>query len=670
MSTRIRFKISASAMIAAALGILIALPPLAHSVPGGRRNKTWMRSGTRYSLVAVEGRRVRPLPGKFSVLCSAKEVRSLAARDDTLWIGSEGGLFAYCMRDGVISAVTGPSSISVRSVAFDDGGALWVGGDNGISVRLRGSWKFYVKESLPFFGRIRCLVPDETRFWIGTYGNGCGYIIDDALTVLSARDSLLDERVLSIAEETPGTVYFGTASGLIAADTLGWKSLRYGSRLPIGAVNDMAFDEDGNLFLAIAARGVAVFSFGRVRTFGSAQDAPGADVHALSLDPMGRMWAAGSSGVFIFDGSEWAPCPASGLASRKHRYLSIHHDDEGNSYLGTDDGRVLSISRDGVKEIVVPQLFAESRVARVRADAGAVWLIAGKSIYGGKGSLARVAPPELYADEMTDIAAGEAGELWATTRFGILHFTGRTWEVFNRENGLPTVYFTRVARDPAGKVWFTAFDGGVVTFAAGKWNTDGMGSGLPANIIDDLALDGAGTPWIVTRSGEVAHFVQGAWARMDLPRRPAEASDTTRATDSLYQFDQAIRLLSNAAPGPRGSTEMKEYCLGKDKAGSCLVGTRAGAYRLISTGWQLIELPKQMKGLRPTAVLGTARGDIWLGTAGGGVLVHRNNEWLRIGASTGLSDDYVRSLCEDHQGTVWIGTQFGGLTKFSPPNGM
>jgi ligand-binding sensor domain-containing protein len=92
-------------------------------------------------------------------------------------------------------------------------------------------------------------------------------------------------------------------------------------------------------------------------------------------------------------------------------------------------------------------------------------------------------------------------------------------------------------------------------------------------------------------------------------------------------------------------------------------------YRLGAAGWRFLELPRTLKGARPTAVLGAAKGDVLLGTAGGGILVWRNGEWSRLGTSNGLSDDYIRSLCEDRNGTIWIGTQYGGVTKYVPPAG-
>ena len=35
----------------------------------------------------------------------------------------------------------------------------------------------------------------------------------------------------------------------------------------------------------------------------------------------------------------------------------------------------------------------------------------------------------------------------------------------------------------------------------------------------------------------------------------------------------------------------------------------------------------------------------------------------------GLSSDYVRSLLEDREGNIWVGTDGGGLNKFDPVTG-
>jgi ligand-binding sensor domain-containing protein len=636
------------------------------------KQKVWMRSGRRYSLSALEGIETRFLPGAFTAFCSARDVRSLAYLNDTLWIGTEGGLFTYGISDDTLAPASGPASLGVTAIAADDGGALWVGSDYGLSVRSGGRWKHYAKEANGIFGRVRCLVPGETRFWIGTYGNGCGYVVNDALTVLTQQDSLLDERVLSVAEESPRVVFFGTASGLVMADSLGWKSLRYGARLPIGAVKDMLFDEEENLFLAVAEQGVTVYSFGRVRTFGAEDSLPGSEINALSLDPTSRVWAAGNSGLSIFNGSEWSPYTVPGGEGRnRYRYRSIRHDVDGNCYAGTDGGKVLVISRDAVKELALPQAFPEDRVERIHTSNGTVWILTGQNIYSYRGSFVKQTPPPgLYAGEITDMTVGATGEIWATSRFGILHFEGRAWEVFDKKQGLPTEYFVSVSRDPEGNLWFQTFDRGLVEYSAGRWITIGVGGGSAGDAVQDMILDAKGTPWVVTGSGGIARYVQGEWEELVLPSFAPQAADTTQTADSLLRIDPAIRFLPGARRDPETLGGSGHCRLGRDSAGALLVATRDGIFKLTASAWQGIEYPPWRRQVEPTAVLGSARGELWVGTAGEGLLVWRNGEWFAVTASQGLSDDYVRALSEDQRGNIWIGTQFGGITRFTPQGGM
>jgi ligand-binding sensor domain-containing protein len=496
--------------------------------------------------------------------------------------------------------------------------------------------------------------------------------VNDALTVLTQQDSLLDDRVLCVAEESPSTVYLGTASGLVLADSLGWKSLRYGARLPIGAVADMVFDEGEDLFLAIAEQGVTIYSFGRVRTYGAQDSLPGSEVSALSLDPTGRVWAAGNSGLSIFSGSEWSPYQFPGNdPTRQYRYRSIRHDVEGNCYVGTDEGRVLIISRDAAKEVVLPQAFPEERVDRIHESDGTVWLLTGRNIYAYRGSFVRQPPPpDLYIGELTDMTVVGSGEIWATSRFGILHFNGRAWEVFDRRHGLPTEHFVSVSHDPAGNLWFQTFDRGLVEYAGGHWLASRIEDGSAEGGVLDFIIDGAGTPWALTRGGRIFRSVQGQWQEIVFPSFAANPADTARTTDSLLRVDPAIRFLRDAKRDSLPPGASRRSCLGCDHDGSLLVATGEGVFRFTPAAWQGIGYPSWRKHVEPTAVLGSARGELWLGTAGEGLLVYRGGEWFTVTASQGLSDDHVRALCEDQRGDIWIGTQFGGVTRFTPYGGM
>ncbi|MCK4235490.1 MAG: hypothetical protein KAX38_00125, partial [Candidatus Krumholzibacteria bacterium] len=599
---------------------------------------------------------------KFS---PAREIRTLLCLNDTLWIGTEGGLFGYAVAEDTVFPVEGPVLHSIRSIEIDDSGALWVGGDGGMSIRRSSRWVHYTKGEHGSFEKIREIVHGDGKMWIGSFGNGCAYVKDDSLTVFSRRDSLLDDRVLSVVEENPYSIWFGTASGLCRADTLHWESMRYGRRIPVGAVEDIVFDEEGNLFLTVTRQGVVQYSLGRVKVFGPADGLPSREIHAFSLDPTGRVWAAGKSGLSVFEGSGWTPYRLPGVSLGRYRFLSIHHDLEGNCFLGTDEGKVLILSRDSIKEVGLPQGFPDMRVARVHLFEGSLWFLTDRRVYRLESTLVEIESPDSwYVGAMTDLAAVVGGEIWVSTRFGILHFDGGTWEVFDKRQGLPTEHFSAISCDPGGRLWFGSFDRGVLSLSRAGWVHYTEKNGLPDDRIMDLVVDGSGDPWIITFSGKVARFSERSWEEVILPCRGGTETGSAAEEDYILYLDPAIRFLSGRDMGDRERTGSEALCLGLDGRGNCLVGTGDGIYRFTGSEWHVIDPPSVSTCFEPTSVAQTSRGSIWVGTARSGVFIYQRGEWLHIGISTGLSDDHILSICEDTRGRVWIGTRYGGVTRF------
>ena len=625
----------------------------------------WLVSGKSVNFSAFDpSRRVAP-PGELVTFRSTRRIHDLLVQGDTLWIGTGGGLFAYSFSEDSLMGVEGPIAGSIRTIAIDDEGMLWAGGRNGLSIRSRAGWKHYTRRTNRFFSNVTAIVVGEEKIWISTHGNGCGFVSGGMLQIYALADSLLDDRVECFVEGGEGTIWFGTASGLCRSDSLQWKSMRYGHRLPVGPVKDMLLDEEGSLFLAIEGQGAAIYSLGRVRVFGLGRGLPDKGVNAFSLDPLGKVWAAGRSGLSLFDGSGWVPYRLPGVPIGRYDFLSITHDAEGATCLGTDEGIVLVLNRETIKEIELPGQPFSGIVSPLRRFGDDVCFTEGDAVYRYGTSMKRIDPPdESFEGTLTDVAIESDRDYWITSRFGVLHFDGASWEVFDRRQGLPTEYFTRVVRDGEGILWFGTYDSGILGFTGKNWIHHSIETGLPDDRIDDLVVDMNGDLWVVTAIGRVNRLHDGNFEELALPSERSARS--AAASDSLNKVEDFVRFLpSGERRADVGSTGGR-LASGLDGPGNILLANTQGIFRFRGSDWQIIALPEGYGAIRPTAVMGSARGRIWLGTEDKGVFVRSRSGWSRLGSLEGLFDEEIKSLTQDSSGNIWIGTRAGGITRFTP----
>ena len=65
------------------------------------------------------------------------------------------------------------------------------------------------------------------------------------------------------------------------------------------------------------------------------------------------------------------------------------------------------------------------------------------------------------------------------------------------------------------------------------------------------------------------------------------------------------------------------------------------------------------------AISGDKHGALWIGTHNG-LSKLSGGTFTTYRAADGLGSDYVRATYVDHEGTVWVGTNEGGLASLGP----
>jgi signal transduction histidine kinase/ligand-binding sensor domain-containing protein len=96
-----------------------------------------------------------------------------------------------------------------------------------------------------------------------------------------------------------------------------------------------------------------------------------------------------------------------------------------------------------------------------------------------------------------------------------------------------------------------------------------------------------------------------------------------------------------------------------DHAGTIWMGTPHGLLRARGGKIDRFTTADGLSHDNVSTLLEDQRGNLWIGTAGGGLTRLSHGRMMPLTTSEGLSNDHVRSLLEDHEGNLWVGTADG-----------
>ena len=299
----------------------------------------------------------------------------------------------------------------------------------------------------------------------------------------------------------------------------------------------------------------------------------------------------------------------------------------------------------------------------------------------------------LPRDQVRKIVTDPRGFLWFCTNDGLSRFDGYEFVNYSVAQGLPhrVVYDLLITQKSD---YWVATSAGVARFNAfaatpdSKFKTYVPTQRRDSEFITDLYEDGFETIWVGTGNGLFRlHEVSGNWQfeYVSLGEKSDEELDVT----SMVEGSPGV-LWVGTEQGlfrrfPDGRAERFTTADGlphphvrdllKDPDGIVWVATGLGLCRLVSDvrpGQSIVSRRYTKKDGMLTeninALFRTSTGWLWLGTTlglsefspdplpGGG-------QFINYGREHGLSDTALRSIAEDHDGNLWLGSESGGAMK-------
>ncbi len=280
----------------------------------------------------------------------------------------------------------------------------------------------------------------------------------------------------------------------------------------------------------------------------------------------------------------------------------------------------------------------------------------------------------LEQDAVTAVVQTRDGYLWLGTYTGLMRFDGVHVTVFDSANtrGLENGRITSLYEDPAAVLWIGHETGEVTRYGAGKFEPAGRVAGWPGGTLESMTSDENGDLWLLNDAGLLFRMRDGHTLES-----PGGASASRKAALSRERNGK-VWLVANgkAATLVRGELAPFEF----DDAGGTnflqrVVPAQDGGLWVMGNGrlrkWQegrwvmdLGQCPCEWGYV--TELLETRSGKLLAGTQRDGLyLLTPGATPLHFTRTNGLSHVWVRSLCEDHEGNIWVATA-AGLNALRP----
>jgi two-component sensor histidine kinase len=219
------------------------------------------------------------------------------------------------------------------------------------------------------------------------------------------------------------------------------------------------------------------------------------------------------------------------------------------------------------------------------------------------------------------------GDLWVGANSALIRLRDDLFTIYGRSEGLPSDEPTVVHQDGHGQIWVGYHDSGLLAFSATASHLYTTRDGLPSNEMFSLRDTRDGDLLIASRGG-VSRLHQG-------------------------------RFLNYSFPDPVGRTVV--YDVLEDARGHLWAAAAGGVYEFDERHRRAV---MRQRGFALTLIQGTD-GTIWAGSLSNGLWrfsAQPEEPVLNYTTANGLGSNEVRSLYLDREGTLWIGTQGGGLS--------
>lgn len=275
-------------------------------------------------------------------------------------------------------------------------------------------------------------------------------------------------------------------------------------------------------------------------------------------------------------------------------------------------------------------------------------------------------------NSVTALLQTRDGYLWIATSNGLARFDGLRFVNFRTTDdaGLKSSHIWCLLQDGSETLW-VGTEQGLACYRSGRFFNAPMPEDATGERILCLAGDGASNVWVGASSGlyrcageQRTTLFQGE----GLPNssitaicQPRNTPVIFATTAGLFRFAGNRIVAWQSAFWPEVGGNISRML--EDASGQLWLATDRGVWRFANSAMRANAPPLKFYDGKALSLLERSKGEVWIGTAGGDLLVVATNLSSGTLRRVWHFPSSVTGLCEDAEGNVWVGTAADGLHR-------
>ncbi len=472
-----------------------------------------------------------------------------------------------------------------------------------------------------------------------------------------------------VLQTQDGYLWLGTSAGLFRFDGVSFNLVNVepdGSR-SYKSISALFESSDNCLWIGTGYSGLRCFHNGLISRYGLEEGFFDTEVRQVIETRDGQLLIGTSIGVYKFSQGKFSP-----VLLNPNYISAFAMDSKGKIWVGTHDGvRVIDESKPGeIIKISTADGLQRSTTTAIFVDAqDNIWIgtVDGLSCYKD-GQITNYSALEGLSDShINTIFEDKDGNLWVGTQNGLNRLANGNWTSFTKSDGLTDNDVLSIAQDHEGNIWVGTSDG-LNQFKDVNIATYTTYDGLANNYISSVLETPDGSIFFLSDQGSnVTQFRGKRIRRYNLWVGPAYV-----AKDSSLWIGQSGRLVNiknnrmTLFTAQDGIPQKWISAISEDDESLIMYIDHKGIFRYKKGKFS----PYRLAGGGPytaseyvVCFYQQTDGPLWIGMADSLVKID-NGICHGYTKQDGLAGNWVSSIYDNQQGTLWISSPQGGLTRY------